>query len=140
MLALLVMKHQYTSDKRIADPPICIFSRVMSRIDDTRMSRLIRSLAETPVFIRSMSIVPSPILKTAFIVRNRYWIIVFILIVTLNSDEAYQWRDRLLIAALQLWEVEMPRPRHVFQPLLSITRTKILVDMKWQTETASKIH
>jgi len=49
-----------TSDKRIDDPPICIFSRAMSLIDDAKVSRLIRSLADTPVFIRSMSMVPSP--------------------------------------------------------------------------------
>ena len=48
-----------TSNKRIEGPPSCIFSIIMLRVAVNTLSLLILSLAEIPVVMRSMSIVPT---------------------------------------------------------------------------------
>ena len=58
MVVLNRVVEESTSSNRIEGPPSCIFSIIMLRVVDTRLSRLILSLADTPVVMRSMSIVP----------------------------------------------------------------------------------
>lgn len=48
----------YTSINRVEGPPSCSFSITRLRVAATRFSRLVLSLAEIPVMIRSISIVP----------------------------------------------------------------------------------
>lgn len=48
-------------------PPSCIFSIIMFRVADNKLSLRNLSLADTPVVIKSMSIVPESLLQ-----RNKF--------------------------------------------------------------------
>lgn len=86
----------------------------MLRADDTRFSRLILSLAEIPVLIRSMSIVPR-VKKIMTLNCFSSWEIEIEKTCT-TAVNLYPWSDLLLIVALQLLEAEMPPLHHASQP------------------------
>lgn len=102
-----------TSVKWVEGPPICIFSSTWFLTAVSTFSRLILSLAETPVVIRSMSMVPvAPEISLVSPRDGKH-----------GAGECSRlnlWRGRWPTAALLLPVIWMPPPHPVLPPAKKI--------------------